>query len=200
MKLSTALTCLALSATCFGGFAGCEKSRDEMRPDLDSVVSGEHGPQSRDLREMTDRMAPDLLQIPEIVRNQYRVTIVMKTPKNMTTDPTRDMTIFVARLKALLNSSSARDKVAFVEEQATLRNFQAQELGGANHDPFEDASRNPNAPQPVDPRVRPQYVLTGDFYEMHNGRTSYWLFTFHLLDINTGVQVWEKPYEVRTLN
>jgi hypothetical protein len=113
----------------------------------------------------------------------------------MTGDPTRDMTIYVARLKALLNSSSARDKIAFVEEQATLRNFQAQELG--NRDPFEDASRNPNM---TDPRQRPQFVLTGDFYEMNNGPTSYWLFTFHLLDINTGVQVWEKPYEVRTRN
>jgi hypothetical protein len=195
MKL--AIACLALSAACFAGFAGCEKSRDEMRPDMDRVVSGERGLQSRDLREMTDKMAPDLLQIPEIVQNPYRVTVVMKTPKNkFESDPTRDLTIYVARLKALLNSSSARDKIAFVEEQQTLRNFQAQELG--NRDPFEDASRNPGAN--TDPRVRPQYVLTGDFYEMNNGRTSYFLCTFHLLDINTGVQVWEKPYEVRTLN
>src|ERR1700733_10816437 len=47
------------------GFVGCDKDRDEMRPDLDKVVSNEHGLQSRDLREMTDRMGPDLLLIPE---------------------------------------------------------------------------------------------------------------------------------------
>jgi hypothetical protein len=43
-------------------------------------------------------------------------------------------------------------------------------------------------------------VLTADFYEKNDGRTSYFLCTFHLLDINTGIQVWEKPYEVRALN
>lgn len=195
------IAALALAVT-LAALAGCEPSRDQLRPDMDRVMAGERGLQSRDLREMTDRMAPDLLTIPEIVQNPYRVTVVMKTPKNkMESDPTRDLTIYVARLKALLNSSSARDRMAFVEEQATLRNFQAQELGGGvNPDPFEDATRNPNAPRPVDPRVRPQYVLTADFYEMNNGRTSYYLCTFHLLDINTGVQVWEKPYEVRTLN
>jgi len=51
-----------------------------------------------------------------------------------------------------------------------------------------------------DPRQKPQYVLTGEIYEKHQGRTSYYLCTFHLTDINTGVQVWEKPYEVTTLN
>jgi hypothetical protein len=196
MKITHAVTCLALAAALSAGIAGCETTRAQMRPDMDRVLP-ERGLQSRDLREMTDRMAPDLLTIPEIVQNPYKVTVVMKTPKNkFESDPTRDLTIYVARLKALLNSSASRDKIAFVEEQATLRNFQAQELG--NRDPFEEASRNPGVN--TDPRVRPQYVLTGDFYEMNNGRTSYYLCTFHLLDINTGVQVWEKPYEVRTLN
>ena len=149
---------------------------------------------------MTDKMAHDLLRIPEIVQNPYKVTVVIKTPANhFETDPGRDLTIYVARLKALLNSSSARDRMAFVEQQATLRKFQSEELGGQNHDPFEDASRGGVAPPP-DPRVKPQFVLTGDFYEKNNGKTSYYLCTFHLLDINTGVQVWENFYEVRTLN
>jgi hypothetical protein len=198
MKAAMAMAVvLAMSGA---ALTGCEKSRDEMRPDMDKVVSDEHGLQSRDLREMTDRMAPDLLRIPEIARNQYKVTIVMKPPVNkFESDPTRDLTIYVARLKALLNSSAARDRLAFVEENQKLRQFQSQELGGGGGDPFEDASRGGAAPPP-DPRVLPQYVLTGEFYEKNNGKTSYYLCTFHLLDIHTGVQVWENFYEVRTLN
>ena len=107
----------------------------------------------------------------------------------------RDLTIYVARLKTLLNSSSARDRMAFVEDQATLRRMQGEEFG--NRDPFEDASRNGI---PNDPRVTPQYALFGTFYEMRNTRTSYFLCTFRMTDLRTGVQVWENSYEVRALN
>ncbi len=184
------LTSLAL------GLGGCEKNRDELRPDMDKVVSGDRNLQSRDLREMTDRMAPDLLQIPEIVQNPYKVVVVMKSIENKTeNEPTRNYDIYVARLKTLLNSSKTRDKIAFVEERQTLERLQGQELG--NPDPMEDASRTG---QPVSQRVKPQYALKGVFYSKYDGRTSYFLCTFQLTDLRTGVQVWEGSYEVRTLN
>jgi hypothetical protein len=196
MKVATRLAALALAANALVALPGCEKSRDEMRPDMDTVMSGEKGLQSRDLREMTDKMAPDLLRIPEIVQNPTRVVVVMKPIQNkLETNPTRDLTIYVARLKTLLNSSSARDRMAFVEDQATLRRMQGEEFG--NRDPFEDASRNGI---PNDPRVKPQYALFGTFYEMRNTRTSYFLCTFRMTDLRTGVQVWENSYEVRALN
>jgi hypothetical protein len=77
MKLMNAVACLTLAMACAAGMAGCESTRAEMRPDMDTIVRGERGPQAKELREMTDRMAPDLLQIPEIVQNPYRVTVVM---------------------------------------------------------------------------------------------------------------------------
>ena len=175
--------------------AGCEKSRDEMRPDMDKVESGEHGPQSRDLREMASRLAPDLLQCSDVVRNPYRVTIVMKDMANKTEDmPGRDMNIYVAKLTSLLNTGVTADRLLFVEQQATLRNMQSQELG--NPDPFGDAGRVPTQ----DPRILPQYALYGEVRSMNNGRTTYYLFQFHLTNLTTGAQVWNGSYDVRTLN
>jgi hypothetical protein len=175
--------------------AGCEKSRDELRPDMDKVMSGDRGPQSRDLREMASRLAPDLLTCADITRNPYRVTIVMKEMANKTEDmPGRDLTIYVAKLTSLLNTGVTADRLLFVEQQATLRNMQAQELG--NPDPFGDAGRAPS----TDPRILPQFALYGEVRSMVNGRTTYYLFQFHLTNLTTGAQVWNGAYDVRTLN
>src|SRR6476620_8875182 len=107
MTLSTKFAALALTAAIGLSVGGCEKNRDEMRPDMDTVLT-EHGLQSRDLREMTDKLAPDIMQIPEIGQNPNKIVIVMKPIQNkLESDPGRDLTIYVARLKSLLNSRPA---------------------------------------------------------------------------------------------
>lgn len=184
------------SAVALGGLTGCEKDRAEMRPDMDKVSGKERGLQSRDLREMTDRMAPDLLQIPEIVNNPTKVVVVMKPISNKTTSLRgQDLTIYVARLKALLNGK-ARDRMAFVEERETLQRLQNQELNGGG-DPFEDASRR--GAQPTQ-RLQPQYVLWGEFMDLAQSNSSYYLCTFKLTNLKTGEEVWTGMYEVKTLN
>lgn len=191
-KLAVVMVCAVTGL----GVVGCDKDRDEMRPDMDKVQGNEQGMQSRDLREMTDRMAPDLLQIPEIVQNPNRVVVVMKPIQNkLVSNPGEDLTIYVARLKTLLNSSKTRDRMAFVEDAQTLARLQGEELG--NPDPFEDAARTG---QPTNTRVTPQFALKGIFYEKYEGKTSYYLCTFQLTDLKTGIQVWENSYEVKTLN
>ena len=183
------------------GLSGCEKDRNEMRPDMDKITSDEKGLQSRDLREMTNKMAPDLLSIKEIVQEPYRAVVVMKDIENKTEDnPGRNLNIYVARLVGLLNSTQAHDRIAFVEPLATLQKLQGEELGGGtNHDPFEDASRG-NAPPPQDPRIKPQYALWGTFYSQDNGKTTYYLCQFKMTSLTTGLQVWTGQYEVKTLN
>jgi len=186
---------LALAAGFALAGAGCEKTRDELRPDMDTIRGDTRGLQARDLREMASRLAPDLLQCADIVRNPYRVTIVMKDMANKTDNmPGRELTIYVAKLTSLLNTGVTADRLLFVEQQATLRNMQAQELG--NPDPFGDAGRAPTA----DPRVLPQFALYGEVRSMVSGRTTYYLFTFHLTNLTTGGQSWNGSYEVRTLN
>ena len=192
----TTLAAILMFGVAFG-VAGCEQNRDEMRPDMDKIVSGEPGLQSRDLREMTERMAPDLLQIPEIVRNPNRVVVVMKSIQNKTeSEPGRDLDIYVAKLKTLLNSSKCRDRIAFVETAADLGRIQGEELGGTGN-PFGDEGRGPAV---ANPRVKPQFALWGTFYSKHDRKTTYYLCTFRLTDLNSGVQVWEGSYDVRTLN
>jgi hypothetical protein len=174
---------------------GCEKSRDELRPDMDRVMDGDRGMQSRDLREMSARLAPDLLACADVARNPYRVTIVMKGMDNKTEDMRgRDLTIYVAKLTSLLNTGQTADRLMFVENLAKLQAMRAQE--GINPDPFGDAGRVPTADQ----RLVPQYYLAGELYSMVNGRTTYYLVQFHLTNFSTGAQVWNGSYEVRTLN
>jgi hypothetical protein len=174
---------------------GCEKSRDELRPDMDRVMDGDRGMQSRDLREMAARLAPDLLACNDVARNPFRVTIVMKGMDNHTEDmPGRDLTIYVAKLTSLLNTSQTADRLLFVENLAKLQAMRGQE--GMGSDPFGDAGRVPSG----DMRMVPQYYLSGELYSMASGRTTYYLVQFHLTNFSTGAQVWNGSYEVRTLN
>jgi hypothetical protein len=148
---------------------------------------------------MTNKMAPDLLAIPEIVQSPYRVTVVMKSIDNKTEDmPGRNLDIYVARLVGLLNSTQSRDRILFVENRAKLQQLQSEELGGQNKDPFEDASRG--GPQAPDPRIKPQFALYGTFYSMDNGKTTYYNCQFRLTSLATGAEVWNGMYEVKTLN
>ena len=172
---------------------GCDE--DRPRPDVDRTLGGP-GLQSRDLREMTDRMAPDLLTIPEIVQNPNRVTIVVKgVQNNQEGNQGRNLDIYTDRLAGLLNSSSARDRIAFIEENATLRSLQAQELG--NPDPFGEAGRTS---APADPKIQPQFALMGKFDSMRDSKTTYFLCQFKLTDLQTGRIVWEGQYDTRTWN
>ncbi|HUO09197.1 MAG TPA: hypothetical protein VM008_12900 [Phycisphaerae bacterium] len=201
MRIAKIAAVVGIAGAVAAGLSGCEKSRDEMRPDMDKVQSDEKGLQARDLREMTNKMAPDLLSIDEIARSPYRVTVVMKSIDNKTEDMQgRNLDIYVARLVGLLNSAQSRDRILFVENRATLEKLQSEELGGGpNKDTFEDSSRT-DAPPPQDPRIKPQFALYGTFYSMNNGKTSYYLCQFKMTSLTTGAQVWTGQYEVSTLN
>ncbi|HVT82462.1 MAG TPA: hypothetical protein VHM90_17610 [Phycisphaerae bacterium] len=196
MKLTTTLAALTLAAGMTFSFAGCEKSRDELRPDMDRVMNGDHGPQSSDLREMASRLAPTLLQIDDVKRNPYKIVVVMKHMANKTENmPGRDLDIYLAKLQGNLTSAAASDRVAFKIERAQLARMQSEELG--NPDMFEDAAR---VGQPQTGEVTAQYILDGTVYSMNNGRTSYYVFDFKLTNLRTGIQVWTGQYDVRTLN
>jgi len=198
MKLSHAFAALCLAAASAGGMAGCE-TRDQMRPDMDTIQA-ESGLQSRDLREMTDKIAPDLLQIPQIVNNQYRVIITVKGVENhLEGEQGRDIDIYIARLAGLLNSHAARDRVVFVEDRATVDRMAAGEIPRTNTDPFEEGSRVQGS-APPNPQLTAQYALYAKFRSIHNSKTTYYLCDFYLTDLRSREIVWQKPYETKTLN
>jgi hypothetical protein len=196
MKLTTQLALITLAASGLLAFPGCEKSRDEMRPDMDKIVE-ESGLQSRDLREMTDRMAPKLLAIKEIAGSPYKVIVVCEGVTNkMEGEETRDIDIYIARLAGLLNSSAARDRMTFVEKRPVVDKMAAEELG--NRDPMEQGSRYPS--QAPNPQLTAQYALYGEFRSMRNSKTTYYLCTFKFTNLNTRAIVWQDMYDTRTLN
>ena len=194
---TTATTTLAATLSLLS-LAACSSTPtyDQMRPDPGAVVAGDHGLQSKDLQEMTDRMAPSVLKIPEIAQNPHKVVVVMTGVENkLRSNPSEDLTIYTARIRGLLNRY-APDRVAFVENRRTTEGLQAAE-GAGNSDPFEEGSRGPGAPPT---RYVPQYSLKGVFYDKPNSATTYYLCTFQLTNIKTGMIVWEDTYEVRVGN
>ena len=190
---SIAMAALGLGLT-LGVLAGCDKKPEEMRGNISDLTPGDTGLASKDLVQMTDQMAPDLLKIPDIAASPTRTVIVVTGIANRTSEPTRDLTIYVARLRSLLNQH-ARDRLAFVENRRTTENLQATEGGGG--DAFEEGSR---AGAPAAGRLVPQYALKGEFYSLDKQNSHYFLCTFQLTNIRTGDQVWEGRYEVKTLD
>ncbi len=181
--------CLLLSGCAQPGYS-------TYRPSISSFQPGDQGLQSRDLVDMTNRLAADLLKIPEIAQNPNKVIIVMTGIDNKTSQPWQNDQIYLARMRALLNQY-ARDRLAFVIGPQQLQQLQQQELGSTGGDPFEQSSRGQ---VPQNTRMIPQYALKGVFYDLPNSATTYYLCTFQLVNLQTGELVWEGHYETRTLN
>ena len=131
---------------------------------------------------MTDKMAPSVIACRDIAGNPNRAVIAMGTITNHTTDSSQDMTSYLARIRVRLNKF-ATDKVAFVENPGTMANLQSAE--GVSADPAA--------------RQLPNYVLKGEFYEKPSQKTAFYLCTFQLTNLATGVIVWDDSYEVRSL-
>src|SRR4051812_42054891 len=138
MKLfSKSAAAIALTAALSLVGTGCETTQERRRPDMDTITNT-RGLQSRDLREMASRLAPDLMQSRDIVQNPYRAVIVMKNMENDTENmPGRDLNIYIVKLTSLLNTAVTSDRVQFVENLAKLQAMRASE--GMNADPFGEA-------------------------------------------------------------
>lgn len=179
-------------------FPACTPSYEELRPDPSSLNPHDAGLQSKDLIEMTDKLAADVLKIPEIAGSPTKIVIVMKDIENHTSQPGTSLRIYVARMRVKLNTY-ARDRLAFVEERKTTARLQNEELGNTNTDPFGEAGRPGGAP-PGTPLLQAGYVLKGEFLDLPRGATTYYLCNFQLTNLRTGEIVWENKYETRTLN
>jgi len=194
MKITNLCALLALSVAGAACLPGCN---EDMRPDKDALFQ-QNGLQATDLRQMTDQLAPTILQTPEIVNNPYKITVVVKPPKNqLEGESTRDLSIFVQKLANNL-SRYATEHVAFIEERATVNEFAAQEGIQRGGNPMETDSRYP---QPVaDPHIVPQFVLYGTFQSMHNEHTTYYLCTFKLTNLTTGQIIWQRDWDTVNRN
>ncbi|HEV8541647.1 MAG TPA: penicillin-binding protein activator LpoB [Verrucomicrobiae bacterium] len=163
----------------------------EMRPDERGFVAGT-GVESTDIVSATDKMAREILGIPEIAN--------AKTPPYIVTDPvinnTRfpiNKTIFVTRIRQQLNEK-ARGKVRFLarENIATLEHErQLKQTGQVT------ASADPN----IQEFRGADYFLTGKLEGVSThtsqGISDYILYTFQMIDARTSVIVYDGAYEIK---
>ena len=163
----------------------------EMRPDERGFVAGT-GIESTDIVAATDKIARQVLSVPEIANAQGRPYVI--------TDPVINNTrfafnkdIFMDRLRAQLNEH-ARGKMMFLarERIATLeRERQLKQSGQIT------TSSDPN----VQEFRGADYLLTGKLSgqstRTSQGISDYVLYTFQLISMRTSEIVYEGSYEIK---
>jgi hypothetical protein len=194
--LITAFTALLLAA-CNTPPKNEGWSGNRLDPSADGL--GEIGGtdlRSKDLTTATDKMVQDIALRLDVVNRSSPPKIVMGNIWNRTSDPQKTYDIFLARLRALLNSSGTRHGLEFVRERDFMEFQRDREFGG------KDPSRTASAY-----RSRADYMLTGEIFDMPSGGTNYYLMSFQLVqlvdratsgpDVGAGAIVWENMYEVK---
>lgn len=166
-----------------------------LDPTRDSIAEdGVLQPRSRDLVEATDQMAQDLAQRLDIVNRTAPPTIFVGRIENQSSLPYQEFQVYLARLRATLQSSGAREGIRFVRERDFVEDQRAREYG-------DNPTVGPDAY-----RSRADYVLTCEVYDLPAGGTNYFLFDYQLVqlreaiggpDLGPGAIVWEKGYEVK---
>ena len=199
----TARPIIALSLLC-GCLCGCNTpprnegwSGNRVDPSADGVAEvGSTNLRSQDLVTATDKMAMDIATRLDIVKSSNRPRIVVGAIENRTSAPEQNYQIFLARLRAQLNSSGARKGIEFVRERSFVEDQRDREFGG------KDATRTSTAYQ-----SRADFMLVGEMFDMPSGGTNFYLMTFQLVqltniagsgtDVGAGAIVWENSYEVK---
>ena len=185
------LASLALLPACASG-----PTMAQEQPDPSALTAGDRGLQSKNIIEMTDRMAPDIIASPVVAQNPTAITVVVMDMQNATASQSgQNFDIVTARLAGLL-ARHATAHVAFVERKAMTEYMQKTE-GAGNTDIFEQGSRT-GIPAPT--RQVAQYALYGKVSEMRNNNSSYYLCEFKLTNMSSGVIVWQNFYETKTLD
>ena len=141
---------------------------------------------SRDITVMSEKMAQSIAACPHIMKNPKKpVLVVMKGIENETQTLKYLSRITLARIRAQLNRSASRSQIVFVMELKDLKGIIDEEK------PIEDWEE--------DPRVKPGYALKGRFLDHPSKRGVYYLCTFQVAHLASGMLVWEDSYEVKRL-
>ena len=173
---------------------GCGKKKFEVT-DVDPGQAGvvrSSGPESQDVLRVSDLMVRSLAADPAITSSPNPPTIVMLPMENNTRFPF-NKGVFSTRLKAQLNKD-AKGMMRFVsrdilDEIVTERD--AKRAGDVDYDP----NRRTNATAGGD------YFLKGYAEGLSNtsskGTSDYIIYTFKLVDAESGIEVWQDLFEVK---
>jgi PBP1b-binding outer membrane lipoprotein LpoB len=139
--------------------------------DMSMKIMGSAGVQEAIAKEGSLRV------VVEPVVNDMRAELLPKGPANA----------FTARLRTLL-SKHAPNQFTWIMNKAAFYDLRGKELSGVELGPSPDA-------------VNPEYALTATFTSLANensqGRSSYYVCSFELTNLQTRVLLWSDKYEVQ---
>jgi penicillin-binding protein activator len=199
MKLFQLVRVSAL-ATLALAWAGCASSGvrnpsgvpvTEMRPDERGFVAGT-GVESQDIVTASDKIAREMLGIPEIANAPTPPRVVLLPVENNTRFPI-NKDIFLTRIRGLLNEK-ARDKVRFLARDRLTALEAEREL-----------KRSGQVTSSSDPKLQEfkgaDYFLTGKLEGLTTrtaaGTSDYILYSFQLIDPRTSDIVYEGQHEIK---
>ena len=195
--LSLALALLTLTLTaCQTPPQNKGTTGGRMDPTHDSQSElGTRSLTSADLVTATDNMARDIAQRLDVANAQSPPKIFVGEIENKTTDRNFNYQVFLARLRAQLNSSGTRYGMEFIRERDFVETQRDREYG--NKDVASSATAYES---------RADYILTCEIFDLPSGGTNYYLLDYQLVqlrnatsgpNVGSGAIVWENSYEVK---
>jgi hypothetical protein len=196
----------ALSLAAIAAIAGCASDHkpegyNRERPDVTDINSRDRGLQSSEVVEASEKLAAELLSLPEVTQSSRRLTVVFTNLEDLTRRRQFNYDIFLERLKTEM-SYKGRDRIAFVTNRDKFygtRNKELDPVRGERDDFGQGDGSRRGATAPPANRIQPDFALTGKVMDLPNRGTDYYLFTFSLNDIRSDGGGTEIPlrYEVR---
>jgi hypothetical protein len=197
MTTFTKITMTMLAAT--AGVVGCSKPYENQRPPVDQLDARDRGLQSKDVVEASDRMAMELLAVPEISSTDHRLLVVFTGVRNKTTSVPENLDIFIQRLKASVGKQG-RSKLQIIANREEFHDLQSRELEplmSERDDAAQRAATGNPAARPGQAGLQPDFGLEAVAMDIANRGTNYYTCEFRLIDLRTREQVWTGMYEVR---
>ena len=186
---------MLIGAGLLAALAGCAgPSYEEQRPPLDELDRRDYGSlQSRDVLEASDRLAMDLLALPELNADRDRWYVVVDRVDDRTSGRhfRGDFDLFLRRLETNV-ARMGRGRIQLVENLKQFRDVRDRELEGERDD-FGQGEGGRAAPQ----SEQPDFALRGTAMDLPGRGTTYYYLQFELVDLQRRLQVWTSDYEVR---
>jgi len=198
MLCALALMLAALSLSCRPSSSGATvKDEEGAAPPRRRTVSTDRESEdaypgsnlsTKDVLTMTRTMAESLVRSRVVVERPTRATVVIDSVRDRTSAGVQVGDLTLARLSVEL-TRYANDRIVFVMRRADFKVLRRERRTGA--DAGEDALVED------DSALRPEFALTGDFYDHPRGRTNYYFCSFQLVNLRTRAIEWTDAYEVK---
>jgi hypothetical protein len=197
-------TTLGAGLALAGLVAGCGPSYDEQRPPVDQIDKRDSGLQSKDVLQASDKLANDLLALPQLNESREKWTIVVDKVEDLTRDNQfrGDYNIFLQRLQTNL-SRQGHGRVALIENRERFYGLRERELeqgGGGGGDQFGQGGRGAGGGGSGAPgAISPDYALWARAMDLPGRGTTYYNIQFTLVDLHTRESLWTRDYEVKVM-